>query len=50
MPDLNIFVKPTAGGEKLSLTLAADSLISDLKALLEPLSSIPATDQRVIYR
>jgi hypothetical protein len=50
MPDLNIHVKPTAGGDKISLALPADSLVSDLKLLLDPLSSIPAAEQRIIYR
>ena len=47
---INIQVKPTAGGDKIALCVAKDSLVSELKSLLEPLSSIPAAEQRVIYR
>lgn len=50
MPDITIFVKPTATGERIELSVDPSILVQDLKNEIAKHSPIAAEDQRVIYR
>ncbi len=43
-------VKPTAGGDKITVEIEASSTVEDLKEVLAPKCSIPAPEQRLIYK
>lgn len=50
MPEIRVVVKPTAGGDKIEQTVDTDSTIQQLKEELAEKASIPASNQRLIYK
>jgi ubiquilin len=50
MTKLKVQVKPTAGGEKFSVEVEDDIIISELKEEVAKHSTIPAPEQRLIYK
>lgn len=50
-PPLSVVIKPTAGGDKFTVTVPASASVADLKAQVAlggP--NIPAEEQRLIYK
>lgn len=47
---VRLTIKPTAGGDKLSVEAEADGTVGELKELIAPLSSISADQQRLVWR
>lgn len=50
MGSININVKPTAGGAKISLDVGSTATVLELKELLVEQASMPAAEQRLIYK
>jgi ubiquilin len=50
MVTININIKPTAGGAKINLDVQASATVEDLKGLLADKASMPASEQRLIYK
>lgn len=50
MPEITVYVKLTAGGERIELKVDPSILVSDLKAEIANHCPIAKEDQRVIYR
>lgn len=50
MSTIRIVVKPTAGGNKIEKEIETSFTIREVKELLAEPSSIPADDQRLIYK
>ena len=50
MASFKINVKPTSGGDKLTLDVEETMTIAELKEALTALSSIPVEEQRLIYK
>ena len=50
MSSIRIVVKPTAGGDKLNRDVETSSTIREVKEQLAEACSIPADDQRLIYK
>lgn len=51
MASMRVIVKPTAGGDKITLeTVEPSSTVMEVKEKLSEQCSIPATEQRLIYK
>jgi ubiquilin len=50
MSTININIKPTAGGSKINLDVDPNATVLELKALLAEKASMPAAEQRLIYK
>lgn len=50
MSSIRIVVKPTAGGDKIEREVDTSLTILEVKELLAEQASIPATDQRLIFK
>lgn len=50
MGQFKIFVKPTSGGDKITVEVGDSMTISDLKEAIATAASIPSAEQRVIYK
>ena len=50
MSSLTLFIKPTAGGDKLSVELARESSVEQLKQAIQERHGVPAQEQRLIYK
>lgn len=50
MPSIRIVVKPTAGGNKIEKEVDSTLTIHEVKELLAEDASIPATEQRLIFK
>jgi ubiquilin len=47
---VRLTVKPTAGGNKIELDTGLEKTVLELKEELAPSCSIPATEQRLVWR
>ena len=50
MASLTLFIKPTAGGDRLSVQIGPDSSVEQLKQAIQDQHSVPAAEQRLIYK
>lgn len=50
MATFQIKIKPTSGGPNIIIDTASTRLISDVKQAVTTEASIPATEQRLIYK
>lgn len=50
MSSITLFIKPTAGGDKLSVEIQPDSTVEQLKEVIQQKHSVPAGEQRLIYK
>ena len=50
MATININVKPTAGGAKINLDVGPNATVLELKEMLADQASMPAAEQRLIYK
>lgn len=47
---LKLFIKPTSGGEKISVEVEKSTTVAELKEAIGTTASIPAAEQRLIYK
>lgn len=50
MSKITVVIKPTAGGDKLSLETEASSTVLELKEEIAKVKDMPASEQRLIYK
>ena len=50
MSSITLVIKPTAGGDRLSVEVQLENTVERLKEVIQEKHSVPASEQRLIYK